>query len=120
MSGTIEVKRPRVRILEERFESRILPLFLRRTHEVTSCCPSSTCTGCLRVISAGVARAFGRLLPCRPRPSAVCAAKWEEEFETWQIDGSKRLRAGVRVGGRPIRQGRAGEGQGGVAGRSVP
>ena len=32
-SGTITVRRPRVRDLEERFESRILPLFLRRTRE---------------------------------------------------------------------------------------
>ena len=30
-SGTVEVRRPRVRGLEERFESRILPLFKRRT-----------------------------------------------------------------------------------------
>ena len=29
-SGTITVRRPRVRGLEERFESRVLPLFLRR------------------------------------------------------------------------------------------
>ena len=39
MSGTIEVRRPRVRGLEERFESRILPLFMRRTHEVTRMLP---------------------------------------------------------------------------------
>ena len=35
-SGTIEVKRPRVRGLDERFESAILPLFARRTQEVGS------------------------------------------------------------------------------------
>ena len=39
MSGTIEVKRPRVRGLEERFESRILPLFMRRTKSVTQLLP---------------------------------------------------------------------------------
>lgn len=32
--GTITVRRPRVRDLSERFESRILPLFKRRTEEV--------------------------------------------------------------------------------------
>ncbi|MGB3921714.1 MAG: transposase [Minisyncoccia bacterium] len=32
--GTIVVRRPRVRDLTERFESRILPLFKRRTEEV--------------------------------------------------------------------------------------
>ena len=34
MSGTITVRRPRVRGLEARFESRLLPLFKRRTEEV--------------------------------------------------------------------------------------
>ncbi|MBI4303990.1 MAG: transposase [Chloroflexi bacterium] len=32
--GTIAVRRPRVRGLEERFESRVLPLFVRRSKEV--------------------------------------------------------------------------------------
>ncbi len=39
MSGTIKVRRPRVRGLEERFESRLLPLFMRRTQEVTQMLP---------------------------------------------------------------------------------
>ena len=34
MSGTITVRRPRVRGLEARFESQLLPLFKRRTEEV--------------------------------------------------------------------------------------
>ena len=38
-NGTIEVRRPRVRGLEERFESRILPLFKRRTQEVGNLLP---------------------------------------------------------------------------------
>jgi transposase-like protein len=33
-SGTIELRRPRLRGLEERFESRVLPLFERRTKQV--------------------------------------------------------------------------------------
>ncbi len=33
-SGTITVRRPRLRGLAERFESRVLPLFQRRTQEV--------------------------------------------------------------------------------------
>lgn len=36
--GTIEVRRPRVRG-EGRFESRILPLFVRRTQEVSALLP---------------------------------------------------------------------------------
>src|SRR4030095_5157018 len=34
MTGTITICRPRVRGLEPRFESRLLPLFKRRTQEV--------------------------------------------------------------------------------------
>jgi len=37
--GTITVRRPRVRALEERFESRILPLFARRTPAVDELLP---------------------------------------------------------------------------------
>ena len=33
-SGTIQVRRPRVRDLEEHFESRVLPLFAKRTRQV--------------------------------------------------------------------------------------
>ncbi len=39
MAGTIEVKRPRVRGLEQRFESRLLPLFVRRTAAVSEPLP---------------------------------------------------------------------------------
>jgi len=39
MAGTIEVKRPRVRGLEQRFEGRLLPLFVRRTEEVAELLP---------------------------------------------------------------------------------
>jgi len=34
MTGTLTIRRPRVRGLEARFESRLLPLFKRRTEEV--------------------------------------------------------------------------------------
>src|SRR4030042_76862 len=37
--GTITIRRPRVRGLERRFESRILPLFARRTTEVNKLIP---------------------------------------------------------------------------------
>ncbi len=37
--GTIEVRRPRVRRLEKRFESQLLPLFARRTREVDRLIP---------------------------------------------------------------------------------
>lgn len=39
MNGTITIRRPRVRDLEERFVSRVLPLFKRRTNEVGAVLP---------------------------------------------------------------------------------
>jgi putative transposase len=38
-SGTITVRRPRVRGMDERFESRVLPLFARRTRGVAELIP---------------------------------------------------------------------------------
>jgi putative transposase len=44
--GTITVRRPRVRDLNDRFVSRVLPLFKRQSKDVGgSCCPNSTCMG---------------------------------------------------------------------------
>ncbi|MBU6432787.1 MAG: transposase [Nitrospirae bacterium] len=39
MNGTVTVRRPRVRDLAERFESKVLPLFTRRTREVGTMLP---------------------------------------------------------------------------------
>ena len=39
LSGTIRVRRPRVRDTEERFESRLLPLFVKRTNKVSELIP---------------------------------------------------------------------------------
>jgi len=40
MAGTITVRRPRVRGLAERFESRLLPVFKRRTEAVGRLLPN--------------------------------------------------------------------------------
>jgi hypothetical protein len=39
LAGTLTLRRPRVRGLEERFESRLLPLLKRRTEEVGNLLP---------------------------------------------------------------------------------
>ena len=39
MSGTVQVRRPRVRNSEEHFESRILPLFRRKSKELGAMLP---------------------------------------------------------------------------------
>jgi putative transposase len=42
-AGTITVRRPRVRGLDERFISRVLPLCKHRPQRWVSCCPSCIC-----------------------------------------------------------------------------
>ena len=39
LSGTVTVRRPRIRDLADRFESKVLPLFTRRTQEVSTLLP---------------------------------------------------------------------------------
>ena len=39
MGGTIQVRRPRIRNSEERFESRIIPLFRRKSKELGAMLP---------------------------------------------------------------------------------
>lgn len=69
--GTITVRRPRVRQLEERFESRILPLFARRTPAVNppaAGCRSYTCTAWPRATSTWpCAACWARTPRCRQR-----------------------------------------------------
>ena len=85
MSGTIEVKRPRVRDLEERFESRILPLFMRRTHEVAQMLPELYLHGLSQGdFELALRGLLGDAAPLSPSSIARLRAKWEEEFETWQ------------------------------------
>ncbi len=45
-NGTIRLRRPRVRGLSERFESRLLPAFKRRTEEVGRLLPETSTSPC--------------------------------------------------------------------------
>jgi putative transposase len=82
--GTVVVRRPRVRGLEERFESRVLPLFQRRTKEVGQLLPELYLHGLAQgdfelalrgLLGDGAslsANSIGRL-----------KAKWEMGHEAW-------------------------------------
>ena len=62
-SGTITLRRPRVRGVEERLESRVLPLFARRTKELGALLPElylhGLAEGDFRAGDAGTARRGG-------------------------------------------------------------
>jgi len=87
--GAIEVKRPRVRGLDARFESRILPLFKKRSKQVKDLLPQLYLHGlalgdfelALRgVLGDGAALSAGTV--------ARLKAKWHTDYEAW---GTRRL-----------------------------
>ena len=85
MSGTIEVRRPRIRGLEERFESRILPLFQRRTPEIAQLLPELYLHGLSQGdFELALRGLLGGGAPLSPSSIARLRATWEEQFETWQ------------------------------------
>jgi putative transposase len=70
MSGTITVRRPRVRGLDARFESRLLPLFKRRTEEVGRLLPELYLHGLAHGdFDLALRGCWGRPRRCRPRRS---------------------------------------------------
>ena len=83
--GTITLRRPRVRGMEARFESRVLPLFKRRTEEVGQLLPELylhglaegdftwPCGGC-----------SGDKAPLSLATIARLKAGWQGEYEAWK------------------------------------
>ena len=76
--GTVTLRRPRVRGLEERFVSRILPLFARRTKEVGELLPElylhELSGGGLRPSPAGAAGGGGTPFGQHHRPAEGAVA----------------------------------------------
>jgi putative transposase len=89
VAGTIEVKRPRVRGLEQRLESRLLPLFVRRTEQVAELLPQlylhGLAQGDLELALRGL---LGDGAPLSASSIERLRAKWQLEFEAWR---SRRL-----------------------------
>ena len=85
LNGTITLRRPRVRDLAERFESRILPLFKRRTQAVGDLLPELYLHG----LSSGDFEPARRGLlgagaPLSARFMLRLKARFEVEHEAWQ------------------------------------
>jgi putative transposase len=84
MGGTIEVRRPRVRGLEERFESRILPLFRRRTQEVGELLPQLYLHGLAQGdFELALRGLLGEGAPLSPSSIERLRGKWVAEFDAW-------------------------------------
>lgn len=84
-SGTITVRRPRVRGLSERFESQILPLFKRRTQEVSTLLPELYLHGlALGDFELALRGLLGDGAPLSPSSLARLKGQWQSEYETWK------------------------------------
>jgi len=87
--GTVTVRRPRVRGLEERFESRLLPLFRRRTKEVDDLLPELYLHGLAEGdFDLALRGLLGEDAPLSASTVARLKRKWQEELEQWN---SRRL-----------------------------
>jgi putative transposase len=83
--GTIRVRRPRVRGLEERFESRILPLFKRRTEEVGKLLPELYLHGlAMGDFELALRGLLGDGAPLSSASISRLRSDWEVQYQGWR------------------------------------
>jgi transposase-like protein len=89
--GTVTIRRPRVRGLEGRFESQVLPLFSRRTKEVNQLLPELYLHGlALGDFDLALRGLLGKDAPISAGTVARLKEKWLAEVEEWRqrrLDG---------------------------------
>lgn len=84
-SGTVTVRRPRVRGLEERFVSRVLPLFKRHTQEVGDLLPELYLHGlALGDFELALRGLLGEGAPLSPSSLARLKGQWQVEYDSWK------------------------------------
>jgi len=92
--GTIVLRRPRVRGLRERFESRILPLFARRAKGVNKLIPQLYLHGlALGDFDLALRGLLGEDAPISASTVARLKGKWQAEWQMWK----RRSLAGLQV-----------------------
>jgi putative transposase len=84
-NGTITLRRPRVRGLNERFESRLLPAFKRRTEEVGRVLPELYLHGLAQGdFDLALRGLLGDGAPLSAPSIARLKAGWQAEYELWR------------------------------------
>jgi putative transposase len=93
-NGTVELRRPRVRGLEQRFESAVLPLFARRTKEVGALLPElylhGLAEGDFELALRGL---LGEGAPLSASTVARLKGKWQGEYALWRQQSLSGLQA---------------------------
>lgn len=83
--GTIEVRRPRVRSAEERFESRLLPLFARRSKKVDQLIPELYLHGLAEGdFDLALRGLLGEEAPVSASTVARLKERWHAELAQWR------------------------------------
>lgn len=92
--GTVELRRPRVRGLEQRFESAVLPLFVRRTKEVGELLPElylhGLAEGDFELALRGL---LGEGAPLSARTVARLKERWHGDYAVWKRESLAGLQA---------------------------
>ncbi len=84
-AGTVTVRRPRIRGLEQRFESALLPLFVRRTPAVNDVLPELYLHGlALGDFELALRGLFGEEAPLSASTVARVKERWHAEAAAWQ------------------------------------
>lgn len=83
-NGTVTLRRPRVRGVEKRFESRLLPLFVRRSCGVDNLLPELYLHGlALGDFDLALRGLLGEDAPISANTVARLKEKWSAEWEEW-------------------------------------
>jgi transposase-like protein len=84
-SGTIAISRPRVRDLEERFVSQLLPLFKRRTEEVGALLPELYVHGLsLGDFELALRGLLGEGAPLSASSILRLKHDWQRQYDAWK------------------------------------
>lgn len=85
MNGTVTVKRPRVRNTDEKFESRALPLFKRRSKEIGAALPELYLHGMAQGdFELALRGLLGEGAPLSAASIQRLKAQWQIEYEEWR------------------------------------
>jgi transposase-like protein len=91
-AGTVEIRRPRVRSTEERFQSRVLPLFARQTTKVRDLLPQlylhGLAEGDLDLALRGL---LGDEAPVSASTVARLKERWQGEYQAWRRQSLEEL-----------------------------
>src|SRR5713101_8989063 len=83
-NGTVTLRRPRVRGVEKRFESRLLPLFVRRSAGVDNLLPELYLHGlALGDFDLALRGLLGEDAPLSPSTMLRLKSRWQGEYEAW-------------------------------------